>query len=40
MDEIVVCSIARIKEVFDSLDNFTLGSKLSNYEKINLKVEN
>ena len=40
MDEIVVCSIARIKEVFDSLDNFTLGSKLGDYDRINLKVEN
>jgi len=40
MDEIVVCSIARIKEIFDSSDNFILGSKLGNYETINLKVEN
>ena len=40
MDEIVVCSIARIKEVFDSLDNFKLGSKLGDYDRINLKVEN
>jgi hypothetical protein len=40
MDEVVLCSIAKIKEVFDSFDNFTLDSKLSSFDKITLKIEN
>lgn len=39
-DEITLCSIGYIKEIFDSSGNFTLGSRLSNYEKITLSVEN
>jgi len=40
MNEMYLCSIAKISEIFDSEGNLTLDSKLNQFDVLNLKIEN
>lgn len=40
LNEMYLCSIAKISEVFDSEGNLTLDSKLNQFDELNLKIEN
>ncbi len=40
MQEIYLCSIARVKEIFDSEGNLTLDTKLNQFDELTMKIEN